>query len=562
MVHPWVVVALKVAIERTSGESTGQYACPTPPDSRMSSAISLEGNHVRKLFVTGSAFALAAAVLAPTPANAVDDVNSKKLRDAVTVNGILAHLRVLQRIANENDGTRVSGTPGHDASVAYVTSRLKAAGYKVHKQAFTFSFYRETAPAVVSEVSPDPRTLDPHTLTYSGSGTVRGVLVPATNITVPPTPTPSSTSGCAVTDFTPAPADTDAVALVQRGGCDFVVKAANAVAAGYDAVIIFNEGQPGRDEVFGGTLGKPVDIPVVTLSYQEGAALFAESQSGPVTVSVSTSTETDPNRTTYNVIADSTSGDPNKVLVVGAHLDSVAAGPGINDNGSGSATILEIAEELSALKVKPRQQVRFAFWGAEEYGLLGSKEYVHSLSEDEVTKLYANLNFDMLASPNYVRFVYDGDGSDSAKSGPAGSGQIESVFNRYFAGQGLAYEPTEFDGRSDYGPFITVGVPAGGLFSGAEGLKTAEQAAIYGGTAGDPYDACYHQACDTITNVNTTALSELGDAAAHAVYTLAKTKTGIHVDGSRVRPTSLSPAKAAALKAKAVTNPALVGASR
>jgi Zn-dependent M28 family amino/carboxypeptidase len=132
----------------------------------------------------------------------------------------------------------------------------------------------------------------------------------------------------------------------------------------------------------------------------------------------------------------------------------------------------------------------------------------------------ANLNFDMLGSTNYVRFVYDGDGSDTPLAGPPGSAQIEDVFNRYFASQGLATDPTAFDGRSDYGPFIAVGIPAGGLFSGAEGEKTAEQAAVYGGTAGEPYDPCYHQACDTINNVSTKALFELGDAAAHATMTL------------------------------------------
>ena len=199
--------------------------------------------------------------------------------------------------------------------------------------------------------------------------------------------------------------------------------------------------------------------------------------------------------------------------MVGAHLDSVIDGPGINDNGSGTATILEIAVQMSKLNIKPRQKVRFAFWGAEESGLLGSTHYVDTLRDDELGKIYANLNFDMLGSPNYVRFVYDGDGSsETGDAGPPGSAQIEAIFNNYFASKGLATEPTAFDGRSDYGPFIAVGIPAGGLFSGAEGIKTAEEAAIFGGTAGEPYDSCYHQACDTTNNLSTKALAELGDA--------------------------------------------------
>ena len=199
---------------------------------------------------------------------------------------------------------------------------------------------------------------------------------------------------------------------------------------------------------------------------------------------------------------------------------------------------LEIAIQMAKQNIKPQQQVRYAFWGAEESGLLGSTHYVDNLTDDQLAEIYANLNFDMLGSPNYVRFVYDGDGSDDPDglSGPPGSAQIEAIFNDYFAKAGLATAPTAFDGRSDYGPFIAVGIPSGGLFSGAEGLKTAEEASVFGGTAGAPYDACYHQACDDINNLSTAALNELGDAAAHAVLTLALSKTGFFEDGSRMAP--------------------------
>jgi Zn-dependent M28 family amino/carboxypeptidase len=479
--------------------------------------------------------ALLTTVLAASPALAVDEVNTKRLRDAVTVGGILAHERVFQRIANQNGGTRASGTPGYDASADYVAGRLRAAGYTVTEQEFVFPFYRELEPAVLEQVSPTPTTYETGTYDFSGTGDVTGTLFTTNDVVIPPNPTPppNSTSGCEPGDFTPAPATEPAVALIQRGTCTFEDKAANAEAAGYDAVIIFNEGNPGRDELFIGTLGRPFDIPVVGLSFADGAALYAQLQAGQtVTMHVATVTEIDPTRTTRNIIADSPTGNPDQVVVVGAHLDSVIAGPGINDNGSGSSTILEIAEEMAELGIRNRQQVRFAFWGAEELNLLGSEHYVETLSNDDLTKIVANLNFDMLGSPNYVRFVYDGDGSDTPTAGPPGSAQIEAIFNQYFASQGLATEPTAFDGRSDYGPFIAVGIPAGGLFSGAEGEKTPEQAAIYGGTAGAPYDPCYHQACDTINNLSTKALNELGDGAAHAVMTLARTRTGFFEDGS------------------------------
>ena len=219
--------------------------------------------------------------------------------------------------------------------------------------------------------------------------------------------------------------------------------------------------------------------------------------------------------------------------MVGAHLDSVAEGPGINDNGSGSSTILEIAEEMAELGDRPRNRVRFAFWGAEEAGLVGSTAYVEEQIENGgIDQIEANLNFDMVGSPNFVRFVYDGDLSDSTPppgGAPNGSGQIERLFTRYFDRQGLAHAPTAFDGRSDYGRFIAedAGVPAGGLFTGAEGIKTEAQEELFGGVAGLPYDPCYHQACDTFFNLSYTALDQMSDAAAHATWTLARSKSEV-----------------------------------
>ncbi len=485
---------------------------------------------------------IAATMIVPvsSAAAAVDDVNTDKLTRAVTVNGILKHERALQRIANANGGTRASGTPGHAASVNYVEGQLLRAGYDVSVQNFDFPSFVEVSAATLAEVAPTATDYTAATLEYSGSGDVTGRIVPTTDVQVPPPAQPGSTSGCQVTDFAPASKTEPEIALIQRGTCTFADKVANAVASGYDGVVVFNEGQPGRTDILENvTLGDPVGIPVVGISFADGAALYAAADTGPVTVRLKTDTRVE-TVTTSNVIADSRAGDPDKVVVVGAHLDSVPEGPGINDNGSGTATILETAIQMSRLGIRPRQQLRFAFWGAEESGLLGSTHYVESLSDDELPSIYANLNFDMLGSPNYVRFVYDGDGSgdsgtpDSTAGGPPGSAQIEDIFTDYFADHGLDSTATAFDGRSDYGPFIAAGIPAGGLFSGAEGIKTGAEAVIYGGLAGVAYDRCYHQACDTINNLNTKALAELGDAAAHAVMTLARTKSGLFEDGSRM----------------------------
>jgi len=277
----------------------------------------------------------------------------------------------------------------------------------VREQTFTFPFFRDLSDPTLDQVSPDPQSYATATFTYSGSGAVDGALVPTNDIQLPPPAAPGVTSGCEAADFEPASATEDEIALIQRGTCTFEIKVANAEAAGYDAAIIFNEGQEGRQELLTGTLGVPFDIPVVGLSFADGAALYADTQAGPVTMSLVTDTETNLEAETSNIIATSRRGSPERVLVVGAHLDSVVEGPGINDNGSGTSTILEIAEEMAELDKPIRQKVRFAFWGAEESGLLGSNYYVNTVSDNTLGSIVANLNFDMVGSPNYVRFVYD-----------------------------------------------------------------------------------------------------------------------------------------------------------
>jgi Zn-dependent M28 family amino/carboxypeptidase len=231
--------------------------------------------------------------------------------------------------------------------------------------------------------------------------------------------------------------------------------------------------------------------------------------------------------TTFNVLADTPGGRADRLVVVGAHLDSVAEGPGINDNGSGTSANLETAVQMAKLGITPTNKVRFAFWGGEEDGLIGSDFYVSRLSAGALKDHAVNLNFDMVGSPNFVRFVYDGDGSAFGIKGPTGSANVEKVFLDYFASQGLATEPTAFDGRSDYFGFINNGIPAGGLFTGAEGIKSAQQAAVYGGTAGQAYDPCYHQACDTIRNLSNTALDQMSGAIAHSTLTFAMTTSAV-----------------------------------
>ena len=275
-----------------------------------------------------------------------------------------------------------------------------------------------------------------------------------------------STSGCEDADFAGfIPAN---VALIQRGTCTFGEKVVNAQEAGAVGVILFNQGNtPARSGLLENvTLGEPVRIPVVGLSYADGATVARATTAPTAVLTTNTISEL---RQTVNVIAQ-TLGRTDNVVMVGAHLDSVAEGPGINDNGSGSAGILEIAEAFA--KTRPTNAVRFAWWGAEELGLLGSEFYVADLAEAEgapLEDIALYLNFDMIASPNFARMVYDGDDSDrqGAGAGPEGSAQIEELFTGFFSTRGLNSKATDFSGRSDYGPFIAEGIPSGGLFTGA-----------------------------------------------------------------------------------------------
>jgi Zn-dependent M28 family amino/carboxypeptidase len=350
------------------------------------------------------------------------------------------------------------------------------------------------------------------------------------------------------------------VALVQRGTCPFVTKWSLAQAAGATGVIIYNEGNtPARQNpIFvDNQPDPPATIAAVISSYTLGNELLQAYKQGknPTVDFKVYGTFTD--RFLPQVIAETSDGDPDHVVVVGAHLDSVPEGPGINDDGSGTATLLAQAEELADGHHKLRNKIRFAWWGGEENGLVGSTYYAHNLSQAEVDKIDVMLDYDMLSSPNYVRFVYDGDGNAEPgnPAGPDGSGTVEQVFDDWFSAQGLASERVPFDGRSDYVGFTDRGIPAGGVFAGAEGEKTPAEEAVYGGAAGSWYDPCYHQLCDNLITVLTgvppldaeglapegddaakaaaqrkmaggaiKSLSELSGAASYAVYYFAASK--------------------------------------
>jgi hypothetical protein len=494
-----------------------------------------------------AAAALAAGVLlaGAGPALASGGNNtSAKLRKAVSVDGIRIHQAALNLFGELKDGNRLAGTPGYRLSADYVELNAKLAGLKTSRFDFTYDLFaladwkkpildvrrgKSYIPGIAGSIPGG----DFGSMVNSASGDLTAPVWAADLVIPSPAPN-TSTSGCEAADFAGMPAG--AIVLIQRGTCGELTKWLNAQAAGAGAIVYINEGNAGvagrEDPRWFDLDGAGITIPMTAAQVATVADLAGSVRQGLVgkTVRFRIDWRTNPAVPTQNVIAETRGGDPNKVIVVGAHLDSVGTGPGINDNGSGSAALVEFAHELRG--VYPKNKIRFIWFSAEESGLLGSEAYVASLPETERAKIAANLNFDMIGSPNYVNFVYDGDLSDSPPIPedvfhPAArpfSATIEKLFLDYFSSQRIPTLPTDFDGRSDYGPFIAAGIPAGGLFTGAEGIKTPEQAALFGGTVGEQYDPCYHLGCDNFFNNSNRALDQNSDAAAHVLITLAQSK--------------------------------------
>jgi Zn-dependent M28 family amino/carboxypeptidase len=442
---------------------------------------------------------------------------TEPFREAVTATAIEAHLADLLEIAQANGGIRAVGTSGFDASVDYAAGVLRDAGYTVTLDEFDYPYFEETEPVSLAITGGTSFTGGDHAraMIFSASGTVEAPVA----VVSPDT----GQGGCVAGDWVAFPAG--AIAVAGPAPCfrrDQVVEAQRAGAVGL--VIAYPSWATG--EVRRPTLLYPdgISIPAVSASVAVGEALIAAAEAGSsARLEVHTLNE---QRTTRNVIADRAGNRPDEVVMVGGHLDSVMDGPGINDNGSGTMTILELAIRLAEMPTTERS-VRFGLWAAEEIGLYGSRSYVDRLGTrtgsncwpyvcrtEDRREIVAYLNFDMVASPNFVRAVYAGEG------GPPGSQAITELFTSYFDATGLTWELEDVGGASDHAPFADAGIPVGGLFTGASELKTDGQAALFGGTAGEPNSPCYHLACDGLSEINGTILEQLADAAAHALWVL------------------------------------------
>jgi Zn-dependent M28 family amino/carboxypeptidase len=434
-------------------------------------------------------------------------LSPERLTAAVTAAGIRRHLVALQEAAEDNGGNRAAGTAGYDASIRYVTAQLEAAGYRPRLQRFDATTARNrTTPVLEVPGAAGPRPgVDFRPFAFSGNGEVaaaaRAVDLGASG---------ASTSGCQPADFAGFPRG--GIAVLERGSCTFRVKAENAQRSGAAAAVIFDPVPAAGPGVLSGTLGGPgIAIPVVAATAAVGDRL-ADAGAAQVRVRVDVESRSRP---TSNLLAELPGADGDRVVMVGAHLDSVEEGPGINDNASGSAAILEIARQLAG--TRPAHTIRFAWWGGEELGLLGSRHYLGELAAADRERMALYLNADMVGSRNFRRLVYDGQ----AEGAPAGSEVIERVLTEQLRSQGLAVGETSLRGGSDHASFAAAGIPVGGLFTGAGEAKSAREREAFGGTTG-PADPCYHARCDDLDNLDLGVLDQMADAAATAVAVFAR----------------------------------------
>lgn len=484
---------------------------------------SLSSRRARTLAVVTAVGLLGGGALAQPAWAAAPEGPTEHTTLGLTGGQVMTHLAELAEISESyaDEGFRIWNGPGYEASAAYVEQALEATGaFAVERQVFT-----------VDDVIEGPVTV-----TVGGVALVGGHMINAEGTAEPlvgaPLAAPAEEEGgrlgCDPASFADIPAGS--VVVVQRGVCAFGEKVANATAIDAAAVLIANNA-PGLVE--NGTVGdrNTSSAPAASLTPEDGAVLFdliaaaqgAEQPAPTADVVIEKEFVEVP---TFNVIAESIAGDPEDVLVIGAHLDGVDTGPGVNDNASGSAALLALADQVAAYEFPNDRQIRLAFWGAEEIGLLGSTHYVTDLAENdpaELERISAYLNYDMIGSDNYTVGVYDADQStfEAPVTVPEGSIALEAIFTDFFDGVEQPWVDSEFSGRSDYQAFIEAGIPAGGLFSGADTIKTEEEAAIFGGTAGEPLDSNYHRPTDTLENVNRDSVDAFAPAIGWAAHVLA-----------------------------------------
>lgn len=436
----------------------------------------------------------------------------------MSLNRMMSHLQQLQNIATAHNGSR-SHKYGFNASLEYVRKTLAKEAFSLEQtvQTFDIKMFEHRRPSTLEEKNGNAVTQYQPGRDFIDMGGFTG------NLSIVGSVKMVDNFGCKTYDYPPFSAFIRKdFALVKRGECTFSEKIEAAYATGAAAILIYNDGVGDRSGPFRGQFGTNVPIPVFSLSYVIGSLLIYKvnaTRFNDISLNLTVDT-TEYTIGAFNLCAETTDSELEDTILVGSHLDSVDAGPGINDNGSGTATTLELAIQASLHLRESKHKMRFCWWGGEELGLLGSTHYVSHLDAEEKALIKANLNLDMVASPNKFYGVYNG--SMAHETIRNASQRITNLFFAYFKSQNIYAETTDFDGRSDYGPFIANDtlIAAGGLFTGAEQLKSETQRLRVGGLTNAAFDPCYHQACDSIHNIDKDALLNNAKAAAYVLKKL------------------------------------------
>ncbi|KAG9124637.1 hypothetical protein FRC07_010832 [Ceratobasidium sp. 392] len=478
------------------------------------------------------------------------ELTSRAYQDAIKIEGLLAHARKWQEFADRANGTRSFGTAGYKLSADYVYNLSKRLGYKVTRQGVKFpqsTIYSQNLTIDTKQFG----TGEVIAFSYSPPTPTQGIT--SNLVLIPDGPANTTGAGCDATDYAGLNV-TGKIAFISRGTCTFAIKSTLAKNAGAVAAIIYNNVANQGAISSRISYNTSESVPTVFIGL-ETAQPFITRLNGTTSEAVSATVKVDSlvkDVVSENIIAQTFWGNQSNVIHVGGHLDSVPAGPGVNDDGSGSATVAELLVQLARFKPS-RNAVRFSWWTNEEIGLIGSQYYVDSLSAAEKAKIALYINLDMTASPNYIYGIHDGDNSSGSNSvpSPPGSAALEKLFQTDFESKKLPWASYAFSGSSDYDAFLKAGIPAGefkvlelfsdtgetdpgigGLATGAGGIKSEAQAATFGGQAGVAFDKCYHAACDTINNLALDAFLVNARSVAHVIATTAKSTALI--DAERV----------------------------
>ncbi|UJR20277.1 hypothetical protein I4U23_023408 [Adineta vaga] len=466
--------------------------------------------------------------------SSVEKNSSISLVDQVKIDDLLKHLQELQYIADKSNGTRAIATAGFNGTLDYITSQLEQnTNLIIQRKYFTVRNYIVRGnPQLQSQINGN-------IVDYTYGTNFTHILFSSRadfNSFVRIVPIPND--GCLDTDWTSVSAE-NAVALVKRGDCTYPAKSALAEKYHVKGLLIYNDGtasdrlQPLQNV----RNNLNTTIPAFFISYALGIQLLNGAPNSNVKMNIDVSNADG----IGNICADTPTGEKTKTIVVGSHSDGVPAGSGINDNGSGTIGNLILALNLARLfqtssSTYPTYpyRVRFCWWGAEELGLLGARHHVDQALLSNATIVgerfqdyLLNLNYDMLAGPNYRFGIHDRATVPSTTPTQAlnGTEKITNLFRQWYNEQKLPWSNSSLGGGSDYVPFLASGLAVGGVNTGAGGIKPASERDQYtavlgtgnGGIANAAYDPCYHQQCDRITNINPFAYEKVVKSAAYAL---------------------------------------------